>query len=125
MSTDKLVELITKAIAFKYPKDATRPGLTISLLNNKYYYVSVVRHNIDGKVKVVAHKSQNLSLENSLKQVAQQLVADVEPKNPLEVLSQSILPAKVAPKLSTDMCCNQDDEDDIFPQYEPTWPRKG
>lgn len=131
MSTDKLVELITKAIAFKYPKDGTRPGLTISLLNNNVYYVSIVRHNVEGKTKVVAYKTQSPSLEFSLRDIAKQLVADVEPKNPLEVLAQSISTTdskSTKTKItSTDFFpdFNQNEEEEIFPAYEATWSRKG
>lgn len=112
MNTDNLVKLITQAIAYKYPTDPMRPGLTVAVLNNGHFYVSVIRHNIEGKVKVVVHKTQSSSLEISLKEIARMLLSEQMPQNPLDMLAK-----EVAPKIMN----HQFDEEEPFPQYNHTW----
>lgn len=87
---EKLIELITQAIAYKYPNDATRPGLTISYLKNNRFYCSAVRHRVEGKTKVVVCKAFNSSLEGALKELSEKLLRDVRPKNPLDHLSEFV-----------------------------------
>lgn len=129
---EKLVELITQAISYKYPKDATRPGLTVSFLNNKRFYCSVVRHNVDGKSKVVVCNTNASTLENALKEISKLLVQDILPKNPLETLSAFISVENAAShtKMPTkkpsrpldlgDHLSSWDDDDMVdFPTYEP------
>ncbi len=127
MSTDNLVELIIKAISFKYPKDAMRPGLTTAVLNSGEFYVSVVRHNIDGKVKLVVMKAQSLSFEACLKEIARKLTAEPVSKNPLELLAEEVFPKPEKKKVAPDNTntYNGDDmfagDEDMFPAYQATW----
>lgn len=124
MSTDNLVELIVKAISYKYPKDAMRPGLTTAVLNSGEFYASIIRHNVDGKVKLVVMKAQAPTLDACLKNLAKQLTNGAVPKNPLELLAEEV-DSKPVKKTLTDDTYNGDDmyagDEEMFPAYHATW----
>jgi hypothetical protein len=125
MSTDNLVELIVKAISYKYPKDAMRPGLTTAVLNNGEFYASIIRHNVDGKVKLVVMKAQAPTLDACLKSLAKQLTNGEVPKNPLELLAEEVASKPEKKKIAPDNAYNGDDmfagDEDMFPAYHATW----
>lgn len=77
MSTQQLIDKLTKAITYQYKADATAPGLTVSSLKNGEYYCSIVRWTGTGKTakKSVVCKARNSSLDNTLKELAQQFLS--------------------------------------------------
>ena len=87
MKTDKLIELITKAMTFKWKSDPSKPGLIISYLGSKGYYVAVHRFtSAFGKDKVVELSATNLVLEDALADLADRLTEDAEGLNPVQEL---------------------------------------
>ena len=89
MNTKTLIEKITKALSFKYPNDRMMPGITISLLRNNNFYVSVVRYCPDKKV---LHKTQGPNLDLALRSVGRELVGPSQDLTPIEELNEALSP---------------------------------
>lgn len=92
MSTEVLIEKLTKAVAFAHKNDKTAPGLTISILK-KGYYCSIVRYDeAFGKGKVVLCKATASTLEEALTTVAKNFLATSKPvTNPVDDLSDFLV----------------------------------
>lgn len=118
MTTEQLINKITKAITFQYKTDATAPGLTVSNLKTGEYYCSIVRWTGSGKSakKTVVCKARSTSLDESLKELAKQFLSlNKVPRNPVQELGELVLPIKVA--ASTKIKHSSDAIDDAFPDY--------
>ena len=90
--SDMLIEKLIEAVAYKFPQDGMRPGLTISKLRHGYY-CSVVRYPTGGipKKKLVVAKAQANTLEEAIKGVVGDFLAVVdEKKTPVQELSELI-----------------------------------
>jgi hypothetical protein len=88
MSTEQLVDKLTKAISFKYKEDKTVPGLTVASLK-KGFYCSIVRYGgAFGKDKKVLCSAKADSLDQALKSVATKFLdLDDSPQNPVQELN--------------------------------------
>jgi hypothetical protein len=115
MSTEILLEKITKALAFKYPGDRMVPGVTIANLKNGEFYVSIVRHCPNKKVIV---KTRNYSLNEALKVVAADLLLldGTTVKNPVDELADLI--TKNNSHNDDDMACFPDYRNDDLVGYD-------
>lgn len=92
--TEKLIELITAAIQFKYKSDPSTPGLLISKLKNGSFYTSILRFQKPfGKEKKVAFKTTSANLDLALEDLAKQVIQDQnhEPMDPLQALKWAII----------------------------------
>jgi hypothetical protein len=91
MSTEVLIDKLTKAISHKYKEDKTAPGLTVSALK-KGYYCSVVRYDgAFGNGKVVVCKAKADTLDGALKDVANQFLSlAAQPKDPVQELGELV-----------------------------------
>lgn len=93
MTTEQLMDKLTKAITFQYKTDATAPGVTVSSLKNGEYYCSIVRWTGVGKTakKTVVCKARNSSLDGTLKELAQQFMSlSQKVKTPLDELGDLV-----------------------------------
>lgn len=93
MTTEQLIDKLTKAITFTYKADPTAPGLTVSSLKNGEFYCSVVRWTGTGKTakKNVVCKARSNSLDGTLKSLAQQFVSlSQRVKTPLDELGDLV-----------------------------------
>jgi hypothetical protein len=91
MSTDQLVDKLTKAISFKYKEDKTVPGLTVAALKNGFY-CSVVRYGgAFGRDKKVICSAKADTLDKVLKGVATKFLSlNDMPKNPVQELGDLV-----------------------------------
>lgn len=115
MSTEKLIDKLTKAITFQYKTDATAPGLTVSSLKNGEYYCSIVRWTGTGKTakKTVVCKARSSSLDGSLKDLAQRFLSVNQPnKTPVDELGDLVKRSKPSKIVHT-----ADAIGDSFPNY--------
>ena len=125
MDTKTLIEKITKALSFKFPNDRMMPGITISLLRNKNFYVSLVRYNPN---KTVVHKSQGVNLDVVLKTIGRELVGPSKDLTPIEELNEALSPLP-SPYKSFKIKDNQDyympfdeNDDEFYPEPDVPFP---
>lgn len=91
MTTDQLMDKLTKAVSFRFRDDKTAPGVTVSALK-KGYYCSVVRYGgAFAKGKEVVCKARANDLPSALKELATKFVAmSVQPKDPVQELGDLV-----------------------------------
>ena len=91
VTTDQLMDKLTKAVSFRFRDDKTAPGITVSALK-KGYYCSVVRYaGAFAKDKQVVCKAQGSDLPSALKELANKFVAmTVQPKDPVQELGDLV-----------------------------------
>lgn len=100
MSTQELVDKISKAISFKYGDDASSPGLQVSFLkkgpNKDKFYVSIVRYGkAFGKDKAVLCASTSPVLDEALQDVAVKFLSiDPVQETPIDQLNSLIAKKK-------------------------------
>jgi hypothetical protein len=97
MTTEQLMDKLTKAITFQYKTDATAPGVTVSSLKTGEYYCSVVRWAGVAKnaKKTVVCKARGTSLDSTLKDLAQQFLnLNQAPRDPVQELGELVKPSK-------------------------------
>jgi len=90
MNTQEFIEVLTAALSFKFPNDAMMPGVVISCLRNKQFYVSLVRYC--PKKKVIL-KSTRMSLADALDDVGRMLLTyEVKKaeKDPMDYLEEAV-----------------------------------
>jgi hypothetical protein len=87
-NTETMIELVAKALTFKYDKDKTAPGVLVSQLKNGKWYVSAVRHkDAFGRGKEVAFKASGETVSDALMDLAKLITAsDNKPLNPVDEL---------------------------------------
>lgn len=93
MTTEQLMDKLTRAITFQYKADATAPGVTVSSLKNGEYYCSIVRWAGTGKIakKTVVCKARSLTLEGGLTMLAQEFMGlSQKVKTPLDELNDLV-----------------------------------
>lgn len=84
--TANLLDKLTQAVSFKYPGKVA-PGVLISHLPNKQYYVSILQYGSNHMDKKVMHSAKHESLEHALKTVTQEFLRKNRPQtNPVEEL---------------------------------------
>lgn len=114
---ETLIENITKALSFKYPNDKWMPGVTIAYLNNRTFYVSLVRY-CPGKKVIV--KSSHAELLNVLEDVAKKflnLSGDSCKPTPIDILRDSVGDRSYSHDLESDYhssSIDYEDEPDCF-----------
>lgn len=85
-----LIDKLVNAVSYKFKEDGTSPGLTVSKLKTGYY-CSVVRHNVEGKTKVVVCKYTGDTLESAVMGVVGQFLTVVNSqKDPLQELENFV-----------------------------------
>lgn len=91
MSTDQLMDKLTKAVSYQYRDDKTAPGVTVSALK-KGYYCSVVRYSqAFAKGKQVVCNARGDSLPAVLKELAQKfLTINAVKKDPVQELNSLV-----------------------------------
>ncbi len=91
ITTDHLMDKLTKAVSFRFKEDKTAPGVTVSALK-RGYYCSVVRYGgAFAKDKHVVCKAQGADLSSALKELANKFVAlSVQPKDPVQELGDLV-----------------------------------
>lgn len=90
MTTEQLIDKLTKAIAFKFSTDKTAPGLTIAALK-KGYYCSVVRYEgAFAKDKKVFCSAKGNTMDDAIKGVAAQFLKVVKVKDPIQELDELV-----------------------------------
>lgn len=91
MSTEQLVDKLTKAISFKFKEDKTAPGLTVASLK-RGFYCSVIRYGgAFGRDKKVVCNAKADTLDAALQAVATKFLSlDVGPKDPVQELSELV-----------------------------------
>jgi hypothetical protein len=129
MTTEQLMDKLTKAITFQYKTDATAPGVTVSSLKTGEYYCSIVRWTGVGKTakKTVVCKARSTSLDGSLKDLAQQFLSlNQTPRDPVQELGELVRPSKsdarvivrrVASEPTSKVKHTTDAIDGCFPSY--------
>ena len=81
-----LLNKLTQAVSYKY-KGGCAPGVTISYLPNKQYYVSILKYGRDHLDKRVMHSAKSESLADALDNVTNQFLrAQAVDKNPVDEL---------------------------------------
>jgi hypothetical protein len=88
MNTETMIELVAKALTFKFDKDKTAPGVLVSQLKNGKYYASAVRYkSAFGRDKEVAFKASGETISEAINGLAKMIVAGSEkPTNPVDEL---------------------------------------
>jgi hypothetical protein len=91
MSTEQLVDKLTKAISYKYKEDKTAPGLTVAALK-RGFYCSVVRYGgAFGRDKKVVCNAKADTLDKALKDVATKFLnLNDSPKDPVQELDDLV-----------------------------------
>jgi hypothetical protein len=87
-TTGQLIELITKAICYKYGSDAFSPSLITSLIRGGKFYISVVRYQKSISDRFVVHKFAHTDLNVALREVARQVSSHKKTENPEVLLAQ-------------------------------------
>jgi len=90
MNVQEFIEILTAALSFKFPNDTKMPGVTISYLKNKQYYVSLVRY-CPGKKVII--KASHLNLCDALGDVGAQLLVyqnKKAEKDPMDYLEEAV-----------------------------------
>jgi len=93
MNTEKLMDKLTDAVAYKFRDDKTAPGVTVSRLK-KGYYCSVVRYSgAFAKGKQVVCHARGDDLSGALTNLAKTFVTiSAQPKDPVQELQDVLLP---------------------------------
>lgn len=91
MSTEQLVDKLTKAISYRYKEDKTVPGITVASLK-KGYYCSIVRFGGPfGRDKKVLCSAKADTLDSALKEVAAKFLSmSNAPKDPVQELNDLV-----------------------------------
>jgi len=92
LTTEQLIDKLTKAISFKFKEDKTAPGLTVSALK-KGYYCSIVRYEGPfARNKVVVCKAKGKTLPEALNELTTTfLTAQDNPTDPIQDLRKSFI----------------------------------
>lgn len=88
--TAELLRKLTRAVSHRY-KGNCAPGITISMLPNNQYYVSICSYGTSHKDKKVMHKTSNERLENALTEITKEfLKANYVERNPVDELNDFV-----------------------------------
>lgn len=87
INIEELIQKLAKAASFQYPGKCA-PGVIVSWLPSKEWYVSITKYEDSHEDKKVMHKARNKSLIVALKEVSNELLGSVlRQMDPLEELN--------------------------------------
>ena len=82
-----LLTKLTSAVSFHYKNSHVAPGVTISYLPTKEFYVSIIQYGASHRDKKVMHKVKDYSLERAIKAVTREFLNSISiERNPIDEL---------------------------------------
>ncbi len=92
LSTEQLLEQLSKAVSYAYREDGTCPSVLISSLRDKEFYVSIVRYGAQfANNKSVICNTQDVSLREALLKLTTLFLNKVVvKKNPIDSLRDNL-----------------------------------